>query len=220
MERLISWQAMIDARKFALFRERSKLSQSDLARAAGVKQSTVAQIENGSIKTSKHLFKMAEAMGVQAHEIDPDLPATTEGGFASLPVKGEVRAGNWLEVDGEPEAISYISAAPDPRYAGSQQYALKVVGSSMNRVTPPGSFVIVADWRNGEIRNGDLLVVRRERGPVYEVTLKRARKGKKGWELWPESDDPRYQTPLQLSDGEPDVAVYIVGKVIAKYEPL
>jgi SOS-response transcriptional repressor LexA len=137
-----------------------------------------------------------------------------------IAVVGEVRAGSWLEIDGDQEILEHIPVAPDSRWVHCRQYALKVVGTSMNKVAQPGDYVIVADWSHmgAEIKDEDLLVVKRQRGTTYEVTLKRARQSKKGWQLWPESSDPRWQTPLRLDDGNREVEVSILGRVIAIYK--
>jgi SOS-response transcriptional repressor LexA len=137
-----------------------------------------------------------------------------------LAVVGEVRAGAWLEVDGEPEVVERIPVAPDSRWVHCRQFALQVVGTSMNKVAQPGDYVIVASWSDmgTELQDDDLVVVKRLRGTTYEVTLKRARQSEKGWQLWPESSDPRWQTPLKLEDGDNDVEVVIIGRVIGIYK--
>ena len=190
-----------------------------------IHQTTIDKIEKRDSPRPQCAPELAAAFGVSLNWLltgkgpkTDDHQEVVEG----MPVLGEVRAGSWLEIDGEPDKFDPIPAAPDTRYRGARQYALKVVGTSMNRVALPGTYVVVADWADngGELRDGELVVVRRERAHTYEVTLKRAKKGKDAWELWPESDDPRHQEPIVMSDGDRDVEVIIVGKVIGKYEPL
>jgi transcriptional regulator with XRE-family HTH domain len=43
-----------------------KMSQADLAKASGISQSTIAQIESGRNKGSKHLLALADALMVEA----------------------------------------------------------------------------------------------------------------------------------------------------------
>lgn len=45
-------------------RERQKMSQDDLSKAAGVSQSTIAQIERGRNKGTKHILALARALRV------------------------------------------------------------------------------------------------------------------------------------------------------------
>lgn len=209
--------------KVKMYREALGLSQPELAAKIGVKQATISQLENGVNKGSKHLPRIAAELGVTVAALDESLPATIiTAALVGLPIRGEVRAGAWLEIDDQPEALGRIPMAPDIRYKLQRQYALRVVGTSMNKVAKPGVFVVVADWSdNGaELQDGDLVVVRRERDHTYEVTLKRAKMGRKAWELWPESDDPKHQEPLKLEHDNPEWTVSVIGKVIGKYEPL
>ncbi|NML34909.1 helix-turn-helix domain-containing protein [Paraburkholderia antibiotica] len=45
-------------------RERLHMAQADLSKAAGISQSTIAQIEGGRNKGSKHILALARALGV------------------------------------------------------------------------------------------------------------------------------------------------------------
>jgi transcriptional regulator with XRE-family HTH domain len=208
--------------KIKTLRDALQLSQADLAKRVGVKQPAIALIEIGKTKTTKHIFKIATALGVKASDLDENISGYEINSAEHLSVAGEVRAGAWLEIDSEHEKTELIPISADQRYKLQRQYALRVVGTSMNKIAKPGTFVIVADWSdNGaELREGDLVVARRERGHTYEVTLKRARMVSGTWELWPESDDPKYQEPLKLEGDNPEWTVSVVGKVIGKYEPL
>jgi SOS-response transcriptional repressor LexA len=220
---MLNYEAMGIGSKIKRLRDELGMSQTDLAHKVGVKQPTIAQLESGDNKTTKHIFKIAAALGVAPNALDPNIPLTSEFEDPNgLPIMGEVRAGAWLEIDSDVELVGHIPASTDQRYRGQRQYALKVVGTSMNKVARPGVFVVVADWSdNGaDLKHDDLVVVRRERAHTYEVTLKKARKVGDAWELWPESDDPKHQEPIRLNDENPEWSVVIVGKVIGKYEPL
>lgn len=65
---------MIDHKKFSEIRKKAKLSQSELAKAAGVSQQLIGEIERGRSKTTKAIYKLAAAMYVSAHTLDPDIP--------------------------------------------------------------------------------------------------------------------------------------------------
>jgi SOS-response transcriptional repressor LexA len=141
----------------------------------------------------------------------------------AMPVRGEVRAGAWFEIEGENERKpEFIAALPDPKYPASAQYALRVVGDSMNKVVQSGQYIVVVSLEDAgiDIRDSDLVVVKRERAMTYEVTLKRAKMGPNGWELWPESTDPRHQEPIILGDGDRDVEVSVIARVLGRYEKL
>lgn len=203
------------------FRKRAQLTLEQVSELTGLSPGYLSRMESADRNIStKNLTRIAEALGVT-----PDrLIAIDDGPPAhQMPVKGEVRAGAWLEVDAEQETFETIPALPDPRYPTLPQFALRVVGMSMNKIAPPGQYVIVVSWAElgANLNDGDLVVVKRTRAMTYEVTLKRAKMGKNGeWELWPESTDPRHQEPILLHDGENDVEVEVIGKVVGRYEPL
>jgi transcriptional regulator with XRE-family HTH domain len=64
-------------------------SQTELAKAAGVKQPTIVSIERGRQRTSKYSIKLANALGVNVREIDPDyvfgpMPSQLDADVAGL----------------------------------------------------------------------------------------------------------------------------------------
>lgn len=107
----------------------------------------------------------------------------------------------------------------DPLFDRAGQYALRVTGTSMNKLAQPGDYIIVAEWAETgyELKSGMVVVVHRERGGLTETTVKRVREGQKGWELWPESTDPAHQDRIDLEHGENDVEVRVIGLVIGYY---
>ena len=135
-------------------------------------------------------------------------------------VEGEVRAGAWLEIDDGHVSSEWIPFSKDPLYSHARQYALKVVGQSVNKFAAHGTYVIVASWEEigSDLKDGDFVVVRRARGQTYEVTLKKARKTKAGWQLWPESTDPKHQEPITWHSSNEESEASVIGKVIGKYE--
>lgn len=201
-------------------------SAAEAAKALGVKVPTFTSHENGTRDfTDSDAEHYARRFGVNVEWLvfgRGEGKATYQA--AEMPVRGEVRAGAWLEIDGSAdEKLETIPALPDPRYTRAPQFALRVVGTSMNKVALPGQYVTVASWPELglELQDGDLVVVKRSRAMTYEVTLKRARKGNNGeWQLWPESTDVRYQEPVTMGDGDRDVEITVVGKVAGVYKPL
>ena len=135
-------------------------------------------------------------------------------------VEGEVRAGAWLEIDCENESDEWIPFSKDPLYENARQFPLRVIGQSMNKFASHGTFVIVASWEDigADIKDGDIVIARRQRGMAYEVTLKRARKTNKGWQLVPESTDPKHQEPIHWQNNNEESETIVTGKVIGKYE--
>lgn len=190
----------------------------------GMVQSTYTSHENGTrdfdeydaVRYARRFKVSKEWLLFGTTESDAEIPPD------ALPVLGEVRAGAWLEMDGEQSPSEYLPLTSDPMYRRARQYALRVVGTSMNKIIDPGAFVIVADWSDlGKMPEQDeLVIVKRQRGSTVECTVKRAKRTDDGWELWPESTDPRWQEPIRLVDGGLDDEVQIIGKVIGKYDRL
>ncbi len=102
-------------------------------------------------------------------------------------------------------------------YAGMPAFALRVVGNSMNRTFPEGSYVICVGvvelgtrrlretGQPLEIQNGAYVVVhRRDRSGLTEATIKRYKVVEGQAWLWPESTDPAYQQPWPVPNGNSD----------------
>lgn len=132
-------------------------------------------------------------------------------------VIGEIRASTWFDIDAEPSATEVLAVDIDPDFPRARRFALKVVGQSINKVAEPGDYLIVADWADvgSSLRDEDIIVVRRETAGKFQYTVKVAKKGKKGWELWPKSYDSAHQGPIPFSDGDPNCEVTIVGLVVS-----
>ena len=145
-----------------------------------------------------------------------------------MPVRGEVAAGLWHEVDGVVDANEFerIPIALDPRYPAAAQYGLITRGTSINRVAQPGDILLCLDYAITGIdpRPGDLVIVERTRfqGREREVTAKRIRRDGKLLMLLPDSDDPAWQTAVPINAQKPtdDVEVAVVAIVSGVYRPI
>lgn len=79
------------------------------------------------------------------------------------------------------------------------------MGNSMNRIAKHDSYVVgvrfldIVGWRS--MKHNDIVVCQREDGGLCEYTLKRVIRTDRGYRLDPDSDDPRWQEPVWLSDG-------------------
>lgn len=169
----------------------------------------------------------------KAHSERADSPGSGEAAHAELvperlvrlPVRGEAAAGKWLEFDeSDTERYPPILAIAG-RYTVEEQFAYKVSGPSMDKARIfDGDFVIcVPYWHvRAAPTPGDLVVVERRRGPVFERTVKELQMAGDMFELWPRSSDPRFQTPIKVPKNhdlleEDGTTVEIVGLVIASY---
>ena len=205
--------------------------------AFGWKRSTYYGHENGSEKISRD----AAGRYAASFRVDPSyllygkglkLSTATQnesGPFqtVNIPVRGETAAGKWLEFeDFDAERYPPIVAVAG-RYPVEVQFAYRVSGPSMDKVRIfDGDCVIcVPYWHvRSAPTPGDLVVVERKRGAVYERTVKELQMTAEAYELWPRSTDPKHQQPLRVPKNhdlteEDGTVVEIVGLVIASYVP-
>lgn len=163
--------------------------------------------------------KLARAAEVPVHRLTgemPDPPSPT-----AIWVAGHVQAGNFREAVEWDRSRWYPVDVPVPDRFRKLAKALEVRGSSMNLEYRPGDIIIWVDMLDFRPpRQDDHVVVYTERtdGQI-EATIKEYRVDPSGkrW-LWPRSDDPEHQLPLDL-DSLPDgvTSVIVKGIVIGDY---
>lgn len=138
-----------------------------------------------------------------------------------IPVVGDVQAGVWLEaVARESYEVDEYLPIDVAGYESARLRAMRVVGPSMNKLYPPGRFVVLADPAEAGVRNGDHVVVERRRGSLTEITLKEYVEEPDGRiALWPRSDHPDFQEPfyLRARDESDQDGVSVIGVVVADY---
>lgn len=141
-------------------------------------------------------------------DIEAAKAATAAMPAASLPVVGEVAAGRWLEADDHVDVPPYdpVPVQPDSRWPVEAQYGLMVRGTSLNRVALDGDILACVDAITARYRprEDDLVIVemRRNAGLLRQMTAKRYMRLSTHIELWPDSDDPRWQTPIIIPHPE------------------
>lgn len=204
-------------------REALGLSQSELARRIGVTPQAIQAIEAGSVKTSRHLHKIANVLQKPAHWLAGEAPYALTSGLASgeAPVRGIVAAGLWQAESSFADDQASIPSSPDPRYARMSQVAFRVLGNSMDNIVRDGEYVICLDYGQHPValRSGDVVVAERKRGGEVERTVKRVQITANGPELWPDSSSPAHTKPLVLNSPEDDTSVEVVGLVIGYFRP-
>lgn len=138
------------------------LSQSELARRAGVSQPTINGILSGDQQTSRKLGPIAKALGMNVWDLDPTLldPHQPPGPVAPTPplasnyrapvaILGARDLPIYSAVEGGPGEVVVstdpIDLVPRPWYMGEVRdgYGVVVVGESMVPVYEPGDIVIV-----------------------------------------------------------------------------
>jgi phage repressor protein C with HTH and peptisase S24 domain len=171
----------------------------------------------------------ADALPADLDQLEPFLADPRSGGTRTagrlkpvqrrIPVVGEVAAGLWREQQAvELEQVDEWLPVEIPGYERAALYALKVTGSSMNAVYPPGRFVIVAPAHEAGVRWGDYVIVERQKNDLVETTIKELVNDRGRLALYPRSYDPNFQDPIYLKhDTDDQTAPRIIGVVVADF---
>lgn len=203
------------------------ISANALANEIGTSRQNVGRWASGAVKLPVEqaqkiapILKATVAELVLGNEPLPNEPVAVR----QVHVRGNVQAGVWTEFEEFPDApIEEVPIVPG-KWAHLEQSAFKVVGPSMNRARLfDGDYVICVPYflARAHPTNRDLAVIERRRGGTTERTVKRIEVSSSGvCLLRPESDDPRFQTPIPCNGPEPDgTEIEIVGLVIGSFTP-
>ena len=201
------------------------------------KAHTIRNMRTGSTPAVDVVERLAAALGVSpgylafGTEENPG-PARSAPALpppASIPLIGLVGAGAFLAVDTDVDAPLFDDAPipPDPSYDIADQFAVQVSGTSVNRVAPDGAILGCIDVvkTRRQPRQGDLVIVERQvfSGQAIERTAKRFHKVEGGFELRPDSDDPRHQQPIRISSTDEPAegeSVRVIGIVTWLHAPM
>ena len=140
-----------------------------------------------------------------------------------LRVEGVVQAGVFIDtslIEDNPDERRIIPTSPDARFPHAHQYALEVVGDSMNNFVKDGGVVTCASWADTGLvlRPKMILHVERHDHGKVETTIKRyAERGGKRW-LDPDSTNKKH-CPIEIT-GDESTEILIKGLVIGKWEPV
>ncbi|MCW2317233.1 SOS-response transcriptional repressor LexA (RecA-mediated autopeptidase) [Rhodoblastus acidophilus] len=126
-----------------------------------------------------------------------------------VPLLGEVAAGVWRTVDATFCATTApVSIPPLPEYPIDAQFDLLVRGTSLNRIARDGDLLRCVSTTKADIaaRTNDIVVVERYRKQEGEVetTAKRFKRADGRYELWPASDDPKWNGPIVVEQNRDD----------------
>lgn len=196
------------------------------AKKAGLGESFVRDILRGKSKNPgvEKLERLAAALDTNldwftsSAEFDksPAKPKTVEG----LDVVGSIQAGNWIDrsvIDDDSER-EIIPVARDQRFPHAKQYALQVLGDSMDLEYPDGCFVTCVDfWDSGlSLKDGHIIHVERHNGPLVEMTLKAVETIDGVQMLVPRSSNARHKAiPLE---GDGGTEILVKGIVTGSYK--
>lgn len=169
------------------------ITQAELAKLAGISQTTIADIERGRNKGSTEVLKLAKSL-----EVSPDWLATGKGtrelsNVASAPdVRGYVPLISWVQAGEYSEVIDRADLGDDfelvPITAPKLRhtFALAVTGDSMSPDFPEGMRLIVEP--DLEYQAGDYVIAKNG----GEATFKQLVRDGGDWYLKP--INPQYPT--------------------------
>lgn len=207
-------------KRMAKARAKRGISQQKLADEAGVKQTTVGNIEAGHIQKTTNILKFAEILGVNPSwligEIGEDnLIIDSDSGlhkkYVSSSVTGvtaraTVKAGKWAEALELPEEDQHQIPFDQKifnEYPKEKVYALIVEGDSMDKEYKEGAYLycVPIEIIGRKLTTDDHVIVERQHGGKYECTVKEIEFKRDGSVLlWPRSHNPDHQSPLIISD--------------------
>lgn len=131
-------------------------------------------------------------------------------------IKGEVAAGVWSEPDISLDPIA-TTVAVDSRWPDDSVFLLRIKGNSINRQAKDGDLVLCLDIHAAprDIQAGDWVVAERTGADGRIETTVKLVEGNRftGFQLRPDSDDPRFQTSLKLGKNNGDtvaVKAYVI----------
>ncbi len=216
---------MTIASKILKLRKRLGLTQLQFGERVGVDQSTISKWEHGTqapeFEAARSLASLAnvstdEFLGIDSQDLHPRARPVEE-----VPILGKVAGGIWrLAEDDTPSEPEMAPIMKLNGYENVPKFALEVEGTSMDKDYPPGSIVIcVQKYLDRATLPGDHVIVCRHRNDGrIETTIKEIRIHPDGsaW-LWPNSNDPNYQAPIQYRadiDAENGESVEIHARVI------
>lgn len=205
---------------------------ADAARALGVNAQTYYSHENGNSglratvaeKYAKKFRVSLDWLLTGRGEISTGSAIPYDMPVAGLPLLGTIQAGHWLETTYAEEGPEQqmVQVASDPRFPYAKQYALRVVGDSMDLDFPDGSIVTCVDFAESGLGLVEGLIVHVERqragGQLVEITLKYVERRKGVLCLVPRSTNPIHQA-FPVNGSDPDTEIVTRGVVTGGWRP-
>lgn len=211
------------------------MTQIALATLADVEQATISRWERSENPPDRDQIQLlAKTLGTSAEFLEFGLPTKSPSSTAletklatqdttnTLPTVLDVQAGHWLAVEfmdeyqGDGVRVPYCE-----EYKEFDQFAVKVVGDSINKFAQDGDRLVCATIESGiQLVDGDHVIVEATRngGAEVEATVKQIKMTADGLELWPNSTNPVHIGPVKL--GKNGDEVRLKGVVLAIRAPV
>lgn len=198
-------------------------TMTELSRRATGKNDTIRnwkrRVDAGEEASAsfQNVQSVLDAVGIQLRQNEGE---ENEPGLRRVMVTAHMQAGEWAESWEWEDSQKYPILIPDlPEYRSIRLYAAETRGPSMNKRYPERTVIVFNDVQETgeEPMPGKRYVVERRRvSGECEHTVKTLFLDNDGkhW-LLPESDDPRYQSPISVDEGTgDDDTVIILGRVV------
>jgi SOS-response transcriptional repressor LexA len=193
------------------------MTQVELAKAAGLTQTAIAEIEAGRIRRPKKLRELARALKVSEASLLGEQEENASGnsfiygqlGTVEIPVVGRVEPGVFrVHEQFDDVAPATIVGAQDARFPGAKIVAFVVGGDSMvGRNIHDGDIAITVDFADSHLPLRDRMVVvvqrTRDGGQTLEWTIKEVETHRDHIDLIPRSPNKRYKPIIVKSDYNP-----------------
>ena len=178
-----------------------------LSKESGVPYSTIDSMIKRDLKNASidNVLKICKVLGISAESLMIDDEPTNlhkiDGGFAQVPILGEIACGDPLYVS--ENFIGYRTEPVEDLPTGNTYY-LQAKGDSMSPTIPENAYVLIRE--QSDVENGEIAAVLFKEDT--EATLKRVRKANGTIMLVP--DNSTYE-PIIVNENNP---CRILGKAV------
>ncbi|EPK3299809.1 LexA family protein [Acinetobacter baumannii] len=154
-------------------RKAKKMTQKELARKSGVKQSVISDLETGNAKSTGSILELANALGVTAEELKKGVVGELVTSNVSpiqarmAPVLSWVQAGNFTNVESvDMTQVTEWFPLPDDC---EKCFYLKVRGVSNEPDFIEGDYIVVDPTVHySDMQSGDIIVVRKDKDATFK----------------------------------------------------
>lgn len=216
-----------DQLKYAVENDPQGRKERAISVAVSGKPDLIRDILRGKVKNprAETIHSLAKELGTTFERLtghpspaDDVTDDTAAGGVVPVRVVGVVQAGAFMDPDdghAYEHDTEYIGAARDRQFPGLELFAFRVIGDSIDKVCKDGGYALCVDFAETGLmhpRDGSFVVAERQRGGMVERTVKRVQRNGTGYELHPDSNNPKHR-PIRFPSAEPSEEVRVIALV-------
>lgn len=192
------------AKKIENFLHQNRLSQTAVAKALGIDQTTVSGWARGKSEPSLEMAKkLLEVYGLDVLGGEPRLDLDDDCVYVKF--YEDIKASAGCGVDNHCEGYELVKIDRkllNPKVNPAKHHAIRASGDSMEPTIKDGDVIFVEPFA-GDFANNRVYIIKRQ----DDVFVKRLKKEPTGYEII--SDNPDY-LPYKLKDNE----IQIIGRVV------